>query len=134
MSDATTSEASTSPKYNLESLDEHKTRESCWMLLHDKVYDVTAFLDEHPGGDEVMLEECGRDATEAFEDVGHSDEARDMLPKMLLGDFDGPKSAKAAKRAAAAGGSTSSASSGFPIWILPVSVFAAFIAWRVLYA
>ncbi|WWD16765.1 hypothetical protein CI109_101197 [Kwoniella shandongensis] len=137
MSDATTAasgETSSGPKYNLETLSEHKTRESCWMLLHDKVYDVTAFLDEHPGGDEVMLEECGRDATEAFEDVGHSDEARDMLPKMFLGDFDGPKSAKAAKRAAANGGSTSAASSGFPIWILPVSVLAAFIAWRVLYA
>lgn len=31
----------------------------------------------------------GRDATEAFEDVGHSDEARAMLPKMLLGEFKG---------------------------------------------
>ena len=31
----------------------------------------------------------GRDASEAFEDVGHSDEARDMLPKMYLGDFHG---------------------------------------------
>lgn len=31
----------------------------------------------------------GRDGTEAFEDVGHSDEARDMLPKMLVGEFKG---------------------------------------------
>lgn len=29
--------------------------------------------------------ECGRDATEAFEDVGHSDEARDMLKQYLVG-------------------------------------------------
>lgn len=28
------------------------------------------------------------DATEAFEDVGHSDEARELLPGMLVGDFD----------------------------------------------
>jgi hypothetical protein len=35
----------------------------------------------------------GRDATEAFNDVGHSDEARAMLPKMLLGDFKGEVSA-----------------------------------------
>lgn len=32
--------------YTLESLKAHGTRESFWMLLHDKVYDVTAFLDE----------------------------------------------------------------------------------------
>ncbi|GFZ42845.1 Cytochrome b5 [Saitozyma sp. JCM 24511] len=75
--------------YTLESLKEHSSRESLWMLLHDKVYDVTRFMDEHPGGDEVLLEEAGRDATEAFEDVGHSDEARAMLPKMLLGEFKG---------------------------------------------
>lgn len=48
-----------------------------------------ALTPQHPGGDEVLLEEAGRDATEAFEDVGHSDEARAMLPKMLLGEFKG---------------------------------------------
>ena len=31
---------------------------------------------------------AGRDATEAFEDVGHSDEAREYLPPMLVGDFE----------------------------------------------
>jgi cytochrome b involved in lipid metabolism len=36
-----------------------------------------------------MLEEAGRDATEAFEDVGHSDEARELLGPMYLGDFVG---------------------------------------------
>lgn len=30
----------------------------------------------------------GQDATEAFEDVGHSDEARALLPGMLVGDFE----------------------------------------------
>lgn len=32
---------------------------------------------------------AGQDATEAFEDVGHSDEARALLPEMLVGDFEG---------------------------------------------
>lgn len=36
-----------------------------------------------------MLTFVGRDASEAFEDVGHSDEARAMLTKMYLGDFHG---------------------------------------------
>lgn len=30
----------------------------------------------------------GQDATEAFEDVGHSDEARALLPGMFIGDFE----------------------------------------------
>uniref|UniRef100_A0A8C4SZN8 Cytochrome b5 type B n=1 Tax=Erpetoichthys calabaricus TaxID=27687 RepID=A0A8C4SZN8_ERPCA len=35
-----------------------------WVIIHDKVYDVTHFLDEHPGGEEVLLEQAGGDATE----------------------------------------------------------------------
>ena len=30
----------------------------------------------------------GQDGTEAFEDVGHSDEARALLPGMYIGDFE----------------------------------------------
>ncbi|WVQ94419.1 hypothetical protein IAU59_001498 [Kwoniella sp. CBS 9459] len=139
MSDAAQqpAEASTAPvqpegTYSLAQLKEHNTRESLWMLLHDKVYDITAFMDEHPGGDEVLVEEAGRDATEAFEDVGHSDEARAMLPKMLLGDFYGEKTSKSKKSVSAGGSSTSSG--GFPVWVVPVALVAAFLAWRVFLA
>ncbi|MBY8978555.1 hypothetical protein KHP62_22410, partial [Rhodobacteraceae bacterium NNCM2] len=51
----------------------------------DKVYDTSAFVDEHPGGEEVLLDVGGQDATEAFEDVGHSDEAREILDGLLVG-------------------------------------------------
>ena len=37
------------------------------------------------GGEEVLLDVAGQDATEAFEDVGHSDEARELLEPMLIG-------------------------------------------------
>lgn len=33
--------------------------------------------------------DLGKDATEAFEDVGHSDEARDVLNGLYIGEFDG---------------------------------------------
>ncbi|KAJ7462112.1 cytochrome b5-like heme/steroid binding domain-containing protein [Mycena latifolia] len=66
----------------------NNTKDSLYVLIHEKVYDVTKFLDEHPGGDEVILAENGQDATEAFEDVGHSDEARELLPGMFVGEFE----------------------------------------------
>lgn len=56
----------------------------------------------------MLLGECGRDATEAFEDVGHSDEARDMLKQYLVGT--GPDGS-APKSPAKAGSSASSQSS-----------------------
>jgi cytochrome b5 len=37
------------------------------------------------GGEEVLLDVGGQDATEAFEDVGHSDEAREILDGLLIG-------------------------------------------------
>ena len=37
------------------------------------------------GGEEVLLDVAGQDATEAFEDVGHSDEARETLAKLEVG-------------------------------------------------
>lgn len=38
------------------------------------------------GGSQVLP--TAKDATEAFEDVGHSDEARALLPNMLVGEFE----------------------------------------------
>ncbi|RDA82992.1 hypothetical protein CP532_2418 [Ophiocordyceps camponoti-leonardi (nom. inval.)] len=64
---------------------EHNTKKDLYLVIHDKVYDCAQFVDEHPGGEEVMLDVAGQDATEAFEDVGHSDEARETLDKLLVG-------------------------------------------------
>ncbi|KFY02618.1 hypothetical protein O988_02036 [Pseudogymnoascus sp. VKM F-3808] len=48
----------------------HNTLESCWVTLYGKVYDVTNFVDEHPGGRQSIMRLAGRDATEDF-DVVH---------------------------------------------------------------
>ncbi|OMP03666.1 hypothetical protein COLO4_10275 [Corchorus olitorius] len=52
------------------------------------VYDLTKFLEDHPGGDEVLLSATGKDATDDFEDVGHSDSARDMMNQYYVGEID----------------------------------------------
>jgi cytochrome b involved in lipid metabolism len=39
------------------------------------------------GGEEVLLDVAGQDATEAFEDVGHSDEAREILSGLQIGNL-----------------------------------------------
>ncbi|OGF28161.1 hypothetical protein A2303_01980 [Candidatus Falkowbacteria bacterium RIFOXYB2_FULL_47_14] len=64
----------------------HNSPSDCWMALSGKVYDVTAYLRRHPGGD-AMLAYCGRDGTTAFNGRGHSDYARSLLPAYYIGDF-----------------------------------------------
>jgi cytochrome b involved in lipid metabolism len=112
---------------NLETLRANATRESLYVLVSSKVYDATKFLDEHPGGDEVILAEAGKDATEAFEDVGHSDEARDVLKTLFVGDFDGP-SLKSSYVHRGEGGDTSGGSPFF--FLFPLALFGAILAYR----
>jgi hypothetical protein len=42
-----------SDTFTAEQVAEHNTRDDIWFAIHGKVYDVTGFLDEHPGGEEV---------------------------------------------------------------------------------
>ncbi|KAL5636762.1 hypothetical protein ACGC1H_000661 [Rhizoctonia solani] len=51
----------------------HNTPDSCWIIVSGKVYDVTEFLSEHPGGSAILLKHAGKDATAAYE-VAHGPE------------------------------------------------------------
>ena len=55
--------------------------------MNAQVYDVTSFLHDHPGGDDVMLAVAGTDATEAFEEVRHNIRAKMMLNGFKVGNF-----------------------------------------------
>lgn len=67
----------------------HTTRDDLYIVIDKMVYNVSCFINEHPGGEEVLLDVAGQDATDAFEDVGHSDEARDILKKLVVGKLEG---------------------------------------------
>ena len=47
--------------------------------------DVTKFLDEHPGGD-IILDGAGIDATQYFNDTGHSSDAVRQMKNWYIGD------------------------------------------------
>lgn len=68
------------------------------------MYDVTSYLDDHPGGAEVMLDVGGQDADEFFEDIGHSNDAREELEKHLIGVLKMDEEEKKRRAAAASGG------------------------------
>uniref|UniRef100_A0A5S6QHR9 Cytochrome b5 n=1 Tax=Trichuris muris TaxID=70415 RepID=A0A5S6QHR9_TRIMR len=73
-------------KFTRSEVKEHNAKSSTWLVIENKVYDVTPFLDEHPGGIEVLLEHAGRDATEGFEDAGHSNDAKEIREQYLIGE------------------------------------------------
>ncbi|KAH1121892.1 hypothetical protein J1N35_005052 [Gossypium stocksii] len=53
-----------------------------------KVYNVTQFLEDHSGGVEVLLAASEKDATDDFEDVGLSNDAREQMQKYYIGEVD----------------------------------------------
>lgn len=74
--------------YTTEDLADHATASSCWVSRDGKVYDVTRFLDDHPGGDDLVLKYAGKDIGEIMKDPNeheHSESAYDMLDEFLIG-------------------------------------------------
>ncbi|KAF2202307.1 putative mitochondrial cytochrome b2 [Delitschia confertaspora ATCC 74209] len=67
----------------------HNTAESCWVIIHGNVYDVTKFIPSHPGGAKVILRLAGKDATEEFYPVHPSGTLEENLsPEDKLGTVD----------------------------------------------
>ena len=73
--------------FTREEVAKHNTEESLWMIIDNKVYDLTDFIDEHPGGESVLLDVAGQDASEDFHSIGQhlSSETQGLLEKYLIG-------------------------------------------------
>ncbi|XP_052895688.1 cytochrome b5 isoform X2 [Anopheles moucheti] len=74
-------------QYSLAEVAQHNKPTDLWMVIHEKVYDVTKFLHEHPGGEEVLIEFAGKEATAEFDDVGHSTDAKEQMKQFLVGEL-----------------------------------------------
>ncbi|KAI9732623.1 MAG: Cytochrome b2, mitochondrial precursor [Cirrosporium novae-zelandiae] len=72
-----------------EAIAKHNSRDSCWVIIHGKAYDVTEFLPEHPGGPKIILKYAGKDATEEFDPIHPPDTLDKYLDKSKhLGEVD----------------------------------------------
>ena len=47
-------------------LKKHKTRDDAWTAINGNVYNMTPFMDYHPGGDDELMRVAGRDGTRLF--------------------------------------------------------------------
>jgi cytochrome b involved in lipid metabolism len=69
----------------------HSTSSNCWCIISDKVYDLTSYINSHPGGVSAITSYCGQDATVAFATKGgkgsHSSFASSLLNSYYIGDL-----------------------------------------------
>lgn len=71
-------------EYTMEEVRQHKSTASCWIVVEKRVLDITNYVASHPGGD-IILDGAGRDATDLFRDVGHPQDAYDVLDDLQIG-------------------------------------------------
>uniref|UniRef100_A0A1A8K0M9 Cytochrome b5 type B n=1 Tax=Nothobranchius kuhntae TaxID=321403 RepID=A0A1A8K0M9_NOTKU len=107
--------------YTLEDVRVHNMINDTWLIIHDKVYDISKFIEEHPGGEEVLLEQGGADATESFEDVGHSSDAREILQQYYIGELHVDDRKKEKKKLEV---TNSGESSSWTMWLVPAVIAA----------
>ncbi|EME48078.1 hypothetical protein DOTSEDRAFT_123020 [Dothistroma septosporum NZE10] len=66
----------------------HNTSKSCYVSVGTKVYDITPFLEDHPGGGDLIVKYGGKDVKEIMEDEvshAHSESAWEILDDHLIG-------------------------------------------------
>jgi cytochrome b involved in lipid metabolism len=91
-------EAGETQTFTEEEVASKNSRTECWTIIAGVVYDITDYIDYHPGGDTILLA-CGKDSTELFlnrrnedgEPVGsgrpHSETAQQMLYEFEIGEL-----------------------------------------------
>jgi cytochrome b involved in lipid metabolism len=86
-----TNQSSQSLSLSLSEIAKHSTPSDCWLLISNKVYNVSSFIAAHPGGSGTIIPNCGKDSTQAYNTKGgnssHSANATAMLRDYYIGDL-----------------------------------------------
>jgi monoamine oxidase len=74
-------------KITLEEVKKHNKKNDAWLVINNKVYNVTNWIDKHPGG-KIIMKGVGKDATQLFLHYKHPNFVKEsILPKYFIGDL-----------------------------------------------
>jgi cytochrome b involved in lipid metabolism len=71
--------------YSRQEVAQHNTPSDAWIIINSKVYNISSWIEFHPGGEKVLLENMGLDATHCFQEIGHSHRAKAILDSLHIG-------------------------------------------------
>ena len=79
----------TEKAYTYEEVLRHNLPDDCWLIINGGVYDVSPYINSHPGGPIVLQTRGGCVATNAFRGANHSNQAVNVvMPKYRIGRID----------------------------------------------
>lgn len=121
-SENTTADAVSPKLYTTEEVSKHVSKNDVWIIINNGVYDLTSFLNTHPGGEEILLEHAGRDGTESFEDIGHSSNARQMMEPLKIGEILEEEKTKETAYESNATSEEDNSSGSWRSWLIPIAL------------
>ena len=82
----TTPAHATTRYYTAAQVAQHKSSSNCWTIVGTGVYNLTSYVNRHPGGSWNITSLCGRNGTRAFQQMhGSSSSANSMLSSLRIG-------------------------------------------------
>jgi alkylation response protein AidB-like acyl-CoA dehydrogenase len=97
-----------------EAVASHNNADDLWCIIDHKVYDLTDFVDAHPGGSVVLEQVAGTDATTAFYNL-HRQEVLEKYESLCIGTIEGEKSEVITMKP----GDLSTVPYAEPLWLRP---------------
>ena len=73
--------------YNIEQIQKHNKKYDGWMIINNKVFNVTPYIAYHPGGEKILLPYLGKDGTKAFNKYHNYISVDELLKKCYVGCF-----------------------------------------------
>lgn len=68
-----------------EELKKHNKKEDCWICIRGFVYNVSSYMEFHPGGEDELMRAAGSDGTDLFDQVHRWVNYESMLKECLVG-------------------------------------------------
>ncbi|XP_019393714.1 PREDICTED: cytochrome b5 reductase 4 [Crocodylus porosus] len=68
-----------------EELAKHNKTDDCWICIRGLVYNVTPYMEYHPGGEDELMKAAGTDGTDLFDQVHRWVNYESMLKECLVG-------------------------------------------------
>ena len=73
--------------YTIDEVSLHNTENDAWIIINNSVYDITDFINQHPGGKDILLQLLGTDATNFFNELHHPSVLEEYAENYKIGEL-----------------------------------------------
>jgi cytochrome b involved in lipid metabolism len=73
--------------FSMTDVAKHSSKTDCWVAIEGSVYDISTYVAKHPAPVGVLVDACGKDATEGWKTKGNKAKPHSRKAEVLLKSF-----------------------------------------------